>query len=153
MPNYDFKKDLPIAQQTEFQVARLLETKIGARIIEICKTNKYDILANVEGKQISFEVKEDFSCERTGNVGLEFQCRGKDSGIMTSQADYYVYKIHTKNYGIKMFLLRTSMLKNMIKEREYFRIVNGGDRGSNSMNYLFKYETFIRNAVEIPFAS
>ena len=34
----------------------------------------------------------------------------------------------------------------MIKEKKYFRIVNGGDEGSNSMNYLFKYSVFKKNS-------
>jgi len=144
MPYYNFKEDFPIAEETEKEVAQLLAKIYDARILKFENTNKYDILAKIKDKQYTFEVKEDFTCERTGNVGLEFECRGKPSGIQTSQANYYIYKIHSKN-GIHFYLFNTATLKKMIAEKEYFRIVNGGDEGSNSMNYLFKYETFIRN--------
>jgi hypothetical protein len=145
MPNYDFKKDLPIARKTEQEVAKLLEKVYDAEIMHFGNTNKYDIFTVIKGKPYKFEVKEDFTCKKTGNVGLEFECRGKPSGIQTSEADYYIYKIHTKDDGIHFYLFKTTTLKNMIMEKDYFRIVNGGDEGSNSMNYLFKYETFIRN--------
>ncbi len=141
MPNYNFHQDLPIAKQTEKEVAKILERVYGAKIKELNNDNRYDILASIKGQDWTFEVKEDFTCEKTGNVGLEFKCRGKDSGIAVSQADFYVYKIHTKN-GIVYRLYKTETLKKMVENQEYFRIVNGGDKGSNSMNYLFKLEVF-----------
>jgi len=143
MPNYNYKQDKPIADETEKQVAEILRTTYNAVILDYCHTNAYDIRARVNNKEFTFEVKEDFTCERTGNVGIEFECRGKPSGINVSKADYYIYKIHTGS-GIKIYLFKTSQLKNMIENELYFRIVNGGDVGSGSMNYLFKYDTFSR---------
>lgn len=137
MPNYDFKKDFPIAQETELEVAEILALK-GAEIISFNDDNKYDILMRYKNKEYKAEVKEDFTCEKTGNVGLEFSCRGKDSGIACSQADFYVYKIHEPNYQIHFYMMKTQHLKDLIKHKFYHRIVNGGDPGSNSMNYLFK---------------
>lgn len=146
MPNYNFSQDLPIAIETEREVGDILWEKYKAEILNFHNTNKYDILAKINGVDYTFEVKEDFTCERTGNVGVEFECRGKPSGIQTSEADFYIYKIHTKSEGIRFYLIKTNTLKKIIEEKEYFRIVNGGDVGSNSMNYLFKYDVFIRKA-------
>jgi len=137
MPYYDFKKDLPISKRTEKEVADILVQK-GARIISFNNDNKYDILIEYKGKEIKIEVKEDFSCERTGNVGVEFSCRGKHSGIACSQADFYIYKIHQPDHQIRFYIMKTKDLKDLIRHKFYFRIVNGGDPGSNSMNYLFK---------------
>jgi len=92
-------------------------------------------------------VKEDFIGERTGNVGLEYSCRGKSSGIETSEADFYIYKLHTRNHGIQYVQHKTSELKNKIKNVEYFTTVNGGDPDSNSLNYLFKYNIFVKDCV------
>jgi hypothetical protein len=145
MPNYDFKKDLPIAKKTEKEVARLLENIYDAEILEDENPTKaYDILAIIKGKTYTFEVKEDFTCEKTGNVGMEFSCRGKPSGIQVTGAIFYIYKIHT-DHGIYFWLYTTSRLRQMVKNGEYFRIVNGGDKGSNSLNYLFRYNIFIRH--------
>jgi len=142
MPFYDFKRDFPIAKKTEKEVGGILEKLYGAEILDYENTYRYDILTTIEDKHITFEVKEDFLCEYTGNVGLEYECRGKPSGIQTSESDYYIYKVHTKG-GIKFILHKTSILKDMIENKSYFRIVNGGDKGSNSMNYLFKYDVFL----------
>lgn len=144
MPNYDFRKDLPIARKTEQEVAGILEKAYGLKIHTANnKDNRYDILGeNKLGSKFTFEVKEDFTCERTGNVGLEFECRGKPSGIAVSQAEFYIYKLHTPKDGIEFYLFNTNFLKRMVEEERYFRIVNGGDEGSNSMNYLFKLDVF-----------
>ena len=150
MPNYNFKKDLKVSESTEKDIARRLYKVYGARLLEINKTNKYDLRVLIQRKETTIEVKEDFSCEKTQNVGLEFSCRGKPSGIEVSQAEYYLYKIHTKDSGIVYLLFKTAILKDMIKNKKYFRIVNGGDKGSNSMNYLFKYEEFIKSGNILP---
>lgn len=53
---------------------------------ELNDTNAYDL----KGKD-TFEVKTDWTSKRTGNVGVEYLCNSKDSGILTSCADYYVF--------------------------------------------------------------
>lgn len=139
--HYDYNQDKPIADKTEKQVADILRATYNAVILDYGHTNAYDIRARVNGKIFTFEVKEDFTCAHTGNVGIEFECRGKPSGIAVSKADFYIYKIHTAN-GVKFYLFKTKQLKSMIADKKYFRIVNGGDKGSNSMNCLFKYDVF-----------
>jgi len=149
MPSYyDFDKDLPIAQSAEKEVAALLRSAYNANILEFRHDNKYDIKAKIGNKTFTFEVKQDFTCAHTGNVGVEFECRGRKSGISVSKSDYYVYIIHRPD-GKKVFILPTKNIKNMIARKEYSRIVSGGDRGSNSMNYLFTYETFISHGKQI----
>jgi len=144
MSNYKFSDDLPVAIETEKDVAQILAKIYDARILKFEHSNKYDILAIIKGSKYTFEVKEDFMSWKTGNVALEFECRGKPSGIQTSEANFYIYKIHGKN-GIHYYLFKTNVLKKMVDRQEYFRVVSGGDEGSNSMNYLFKYESFIKH--------
>jgi len=146
MPNYDFDVDLPIAQKTERQVAEFLIARGGMTFIEDCDTNAYDLrMKTKSGEEVTIEVKEDFTCERTGNVGVEFECRGKPSGIAVSKAKVYMYKIHEPDGRIGLYVIPTKDLKAMIARQEYFRIVNGGDPGSNSMNYLFKLNAIKHN--------
>jgi hypothetical protein len=149
MGNYDFKRDLAVAKNTEKRVALILEHKFGYKVTEYNKDNKYDLAVETKNEDlVTIEVKEDFMCKLTGNVALEFECRGKLSGINVSEADYYIYVIHRKT-GIEYWSLKIKTLKEMIKNKEYFRIVNGGDKGSNTMNYLFKYKTFIKNGFRL----
>jgi hypothetical protein len=148
MPNYDFRTDLPIAEKTEHEIANLLREHYNAVILSYCHNNKYDILAKINGKNFTFEVKEDFTCERTGNVGVEYSSWGRMSGIATSKADFYIYKIHT-HAGVRVFIFKTKTIKDMIERKEYSRVVNGGDKGSNSMNFLFAYDVFTSHGKRI----
>jgi hypothetical protein len=150
MPNYNFRKDLPIAKATEREVAGLLALRYDFTIVHFEDTSRYDFLLKIREREIKVEVKEDFTCEKTGNVGLEYACRGKPSGIAVSEADFYIYKLHTKDFGIQYILHPVHLLKRMIAEKQYFRIVNGGDKGSNSMNYLFKYKIFVEAGRILP---
>lgn len=143
MAHYDFNKDFPIAEKTEAQVAEFLVKEIGMEFVEGCNDNRYDLLMKTpNGKKITIEVKEDFTCKETGNVGVEYECRGKDSGIRVSQADFYLYKVHRPDGKISLLVQETKRLKNMIRARKFHRKVVGGDVGSNSKNYLFELGVF-----------
>lgn len=149
MPNYDFRKDHKVALKTEEEVAQLLMKNNGHKIqkIQMNNDNRYDLLVlKKDGGVITIEIKEDFTCERTGNVGLEFECRGRASGIAVSKADLYLYKIHQPNGDVGYYIIETSELKRLIREKKYFKIVTGGDEGSNSKNYLFKLSVFQENS-------
>lgn len=148
MPHYNFQLDLPVAQQTEREVAEKLEEYYGWRLIQFWETGDFDLLMKKGDKTLTIEVKEDFTCEKTGNICLEFECRGKPSGIRATNALCYIYKIHTKN-GIKYRGITTKELKNMVLNHDYFKIVVGGDSGSHSKNFLFKYEVFCEHSMKL----
>ena len=143
MGTYNFHKDLENSKLGIKKVVKLLE-KIGYKFIEECGNSDYDLKMSRPGvkKPIKIEVKEDFYCERSGNVALEYHSRGKDSGIAVSKADYYIYLIHTSD-GVKVLMSKKTKLLKMIADKKYFRVICGGDRGSNTYNYLFKYDVFI----------
>ena len=142
MANYDFKKDLPVAQKTEHEVSLViidwLKENIDSKVtlLEISNHEKYDLKYQIGDITKTFEVKEDFMCKSTGNVAVEFHSRGKDSGIAVTKADFYVYRIH-ENAGIFDYVMPTKELKRIIDEKKYFRVVNGGDAGSDTYCYLF----------------
>jgi len=134
-----FEKNSITARETEKEIADMLLSHYGWKTIHFNDDNKYDLLVIKNKKKVKIEIKEDFTCERTGNVGLEFHSRGKPSGISTSEAHAYLFKVHTKDGGIVYLLTRTEVLKKMIENHEYHRVIVGGDKGSDSKNYLFKY--------------
>ena len=149
MPNYNFKKDLPIARETEKEVSDKLKEFYNWKTIAVREDNKYDLLVErCDGRIIKVEVKEDFTCRKTGNVGLEFECRGKASGIAVTQATHYVYKIHRPD-EIIFRVSTTKLLRKAIANEAYWKIVVGGDEGSNSKNYLFYYLDFCDYSEEI----
>lgn len=145
MAHLNFRKDLAVAQKTEAAVAKLLI----AHYHDLCTAEfndnaDYDIKLTWEpGASQLYETKEDFRCKNTGNVALEFHSRGKDSGIAVSKADYYVYKLHRPDDTIVHILIPTADLKQAITDKKYFRVVNGGDKGSDTYCYLFSLEVFL----------
>jgi hypothetical protein len=66
--NNDFKYDLKVGQGAENEFAEILENSL----VEV----KYDLQASV-----------------TGNVFVEFESRGKASGIATTEAFWWTFKI------------------------------------------------------------
>lgn len=152
----NFKKDVQIAKKTENTMACALCDILGdkrlLRSVEYLGDNRdsrYDFSMAVYNGNISrekvvvtVEVKEDQRCSETGNVGVEYRCCGEPSGINVSEADFYVYHVHT---GMEpddrvSLLIRTEDLKKAIADRAYFRTAtsfrDGPDRPAD--NYLFK---------------
>lgn len=149
MANYDFKKDHKIAVKTEEEIAKMLQDANPGKIkrIQFNHDNRYDLgVLLTNGEFLTIEIKEDFTCARTGNVGLEYQCRGRASGISVSKADLYCYKVHEPSGDIAYYIIETKTLKTMIKGNLFDRVVTGGDPGSDSKNYLFKLDVFKKHA-------
>lgn len=144
MGHYDFVTDLAISVETEREVARLVKRYFGDDVqIQFCNDNRYDLIFDYEGKPFSIEVKEDFSCMNTGNVCVEFECRGKPSGIAVSKANFFIYKVHESPVRHGYYICSTKTLRKQIEIGAYFRTFQaGGDAGSGTKGYLFKLDKF-----------
>ena len=147
MPHYNFKDDFAVARKTESQIANFLQEIYGYSIVSWCNTKDYDFIAvNNLNEDVYYEVKEDFTCKRTGNVGVEYSSWGRESGIVTTKADKYIWKVHAPDTTIRVYEMTVRELREHIANKKYFREVVGGDVGSESKNYLFKLEFFEKNA-------
>lgn len=82
MGNYDFKIDL-------------LEGEAGERLTK-------EILIGEHG---TVEVKRDWRVSETGNVAIEFKCRGKRSGIEISTATWWAIVLDGAKYGHEVVVL------------------------------------------------
>lgn len=140
-----YKKDKSKAYKTETEISGKLLKFYGWKTIRFNNTYHYDLLIKKSKRVITVEIKEDFSCERTGNIGIEYWSRGKFTGISITESQYYIIKAHRPN-EIVFLLIKTTDLKELIKNKEYTRIVIGGDKDSGSTNYLFKYETILKKS-------
>ena len=82
----------------------------------------------------NFELKTDRMAHKTGNVYVEFQSRGRDSGIRTSKSDTWIFKIVSKGdrhlFSIQIPLTR---LRKLVSKD--YRVVPGGDN-LTSRGYL-----------------
>ena len=85
---------------------------------------KYDLEIGQEGERIfgdlfknkKVEVKRDFWTGRTGNIAIEFESRKKPSGILTTQADYWVFIFAGEYQDKVMLVIETERLKEVTRE-------------------------------------
>ena len=119
--NGDFKYDLALGQIGEGWVGKMLSNN-------------------------TIEVKFDFACCKTGNFYIEYESRGKPSGIATTQADYWMLIASTEK-GIELkkqlrdvekddvlysIMLPTEKLKEICKTKYYRKGVSGGDSNTSA---------------------
>ena len=83
------------------------------------------------------EVKSDRMTHITGNAVIEFESRGKPSGISVTTADYWFYWVAEKETGI---LIPTTRLKKIV---EGAKVVNGGDDLTSKL-YLIPIEKLLK---------
>jgi hypothetical protein len=70
------------------------------------------------------EIKSDRLAHKTGNVFIEIFSRGKPSGLSTTEADYWVYRIDECDTAI---IVKTNTLKEIVKEHFNGTYILGGD--------------------------
>lgn len=101
--NNDFRYDLLVGQQAENFLGKLLE-----------------------GKKL--EVKLDKRAHVSGFVFVEFESRGKPSGLATTQADYWCYIIE----GRGAVIISTERMKDVARDALKVRgEIRGGDSNTS----------------------
>jgi hypothetical protein len=118
MPTYNFKNDLKVAKHTENEMATFLKRRYKATILKQGNEDgRFDLLVRTSaGIDVAIEMKEDFLTQKTGNVAVEFECRGKPSGINTTQSDLYIYKNTLSRWNFQNFCHQHNDF-----EKNYFR--------------------------------
>jgi hypothetical protein len=136
----DFYENLDFAQEGEREVAALLERKLpGIKILDSNNNGKsHDIEALLEGRKVLFEVKEDVRASDTGNVVIECESRGKPSGIRTTKADFWLFRIHKEDGSVDTLGFKVSTLKDMIRKRLWFNKRQMQHTDSCNLLYFFK---------------
>jgi hypothetical protein len=120
---------------------------------------EFDLLCSYGDKTKKFECKIDVLCkpERphynivtkrmdmikstdTGNIFIEFTSWGKESGIVTTKSDIWLYNFY---YLREIWTIPTNRLRKLISEND-FPIGVGGDPGSDSRGYLIPRTNYIQ---------
>lgn len=151
MAHLNFRKDLENAKVTELVAAQLLRIFTEDNFdVTWNDDNRYDFAVETSVDDVSsytYEVKDDIGSMNTPNTFVEFECRGKPSGIATTESDLHIYKIYNSPIEAKFYCIATQMIKYLIIQKKYKRIVSdAGDVGSNTKGYLFAKETIIDKA-------
>tara|TARA_R110000787_G_scaffold6251_2_gene22130 strand:+ start:1250 stop:1657 length:408 start_codon:yes stop_codon:yes gene_type:complete len=89
------------------------------------KTNfDYDLVIGQKGEKLvdhifknaTVEVKRDFWTGTTGNIAVEFESRGKPSGISKTKSDYYAFVLAEQFRDEVIIIIKTSRLKEIARE-------------------------------------
>lgn len=137
----DFYENLEFAQDGEEEVARLMQKRFkDFKVIDFNEDKDGDIIAEVDGREVLIEVKEDVRTKDTGNVVIECESRGKPSGIRTTKADFWVFRVHTDT-GIRNLLFKIKDLKQAIRDRKFHNKRQMPHTDSNNVLYFFRVNT------------
>jgi hypothetical protein len=102
---------------------------------------------NVNNQEIKYEIKTDVFCKPTydtGNLFVEFECRGKKSGIIVTEAKWFVtYYKHLK----EIWYIKTSKLMEIINENNIRTVNFSGDENSNTKGWLLPRNKFKNNFI------
>ncbi len=128
--NYNFDKDISIGERGEDILIEKL-AMLNFKFLNKNKDYRYDYKMLYDNREITYEQKTDMFPRDTGNMVIEFQSRGKWSGISVTEADYFVY--YFAHFG-EVWNIRVEDLRKLIN---YINppIANGGDLGSNTLMY------------------
>lgn len=139
MAHYNFNKDLVEGEEGEKFVIKYLEKYWGGKFLSDNKTNSHDVEIEFPSSTQIFEIKTDVYPKDTGNIFVEFESRGKDSGIVVTKADWFVtYFKHLK----EIWFIETNKLRELINENNFYQTSKSGDEGSNTRGYLIRRKQY-----------
>lgn len=141
MAELNFKSDLKLGNEGEEEVVKFLESQ-GCTFINSNNDNKYDIKMLKKGVEVTYEIKTDVKVAPlfdTGNIFIEFASRKKPSGLLVTQADWFVTYFKYLN---ELWFIKTNKLFDMVGENDFPVFQNAGDLGSETHGYLIDRKKF-----------
>lgn len=145
---FEFRRDLSKAREVEMEIEGILQRDSLVSDIESNDDNRYDLkLTLSNGNILTIEIKTDYMAARTGNVAIEYESRGKASGIVATQADLYWIRIHEPSGEISDNLITVEKLRKMIDDKLWFKNIIGGDKSSKARCYIFKIDVIKDNSI------
>ena len=128
--NNNFEKDLADGQKGEQAVRHFVESVMGIQFKKFNDNANFDILfQNPYEDPVTFEVKTDYwerdwSKGGSGNMAIEYKCRGKPSGIRTTKATYFAYYFPNIQEN-QLWVIKVEDLKKLLKENNFKRVSGG----------------------------
>ena len=138
-----FNADLPFGKKYEEKLLNYLPNVFSHSYSSgKCKAYDVKVITN-EGAEVLYEVKADRFTERTGNICVEFSCRGQKSGITTTEADYYAIFVvqNMKGKENNLYIVETEYIRKLIQDSKYHKIMDCGYE-KKSRCYLFSEKLF-----------
>jgi len=128
--NNDFEKDLVDGHKGEEAVRHFVESVMGLEFKKYNDNAYFDILfQNPYEDPVTFEVKTDYwekdwNDGGSGNMAIEYKCRGKKSGIRKTKATYFAYYIPNIR-DKQLWVISVENLKKLIKNNRFKRVLGG----------------------------
>jgi hypothetical protein len=141
MANLNFTSDLKLGNDGEMVIIEYL-LKRGSKLLDTNDDNKYDARMVKDGVETTYEIKTDVKCAPlfdTGNIFIEYESRGKASGISVTEADWFV--TYFKYLG-EVWFIKTKKLRKLIEDNDFPTFKDAGDVGSATHGYLIKRKEF-----------
>lgn len=124
----------------EKECLKYINHKSYIQSVGYCKEWDIEII-NHKNKNIKIEVKSDRHINKTNNICIEYKCNNQPSGITSSTSKYWViFEVYNEN-DYNMYIIKSKIIKQMIKDKRYKRDVKGGD-GYRAQLYLFDKSLF-----------
>ncbi len=134
----NFEKDIVTGEKGEEFIKEVL-IKRGMVFKKYNKDKRFDLEMEYKGESITYEIKTDVYKRDTGNIFIEFECRGVPSGIEVTEADFFV--TFFPRLG-EIWNIKTSELKKIISENKLKTTSFSGDEGSNTKGYLINKKQY-----------
>lgn len=133
----DFQKDLAVGSKAQdFIISQLKEEHEGLVQVE-GNFKDFDLKAD-DG--YTAEVKFDILSQKTKNVGFEYKCYGKKSGVSNTKALEWVHIYYLDGKWVYS-RMNTNNLKAFLKSNwESLKKVSGGDNNASKMALVSVYD-------------
>jgi hypothetical protein len=114
--------------------------------MDYCSNFRYDLEVGQAAERLvgemlanqKIEVKNDLKAIKTGNIFVEYESRGKPSGIARSEAEHYCFVIE----DIKIFI-PTAKLKELVEPLKGTKADRRGGDNNTSKGVLIKLTSLI----------
>ena len=111
--NSSYDIDLPKGEAAEAEIASILMAQRGGKV----------------------EVKSEFShWQRTRNIAVEYECRGKPSGIAVTKADWWVSALYSGSVLVASLMVPVPLMKTIARRHlKAGKTKKGGDTNASKM--------------------
>ena len=89
----------------------------------------------LQNKKIEVKSERDI-WQKTGNIAVEYESYGKESGIKATESDYWFHNLCMGDEVYATLVFRTDVLRRIIDSLDYTKSVNGGDHNASRMYLL-----------------
>ena len=117
-----FKKDLALGNKIEQRILAKIQKKYPSAVLIPGKFKKYDIFIPENDSKV--EVKVDYKSQETGNILIELRMFNKPSGLLTTEADFWIIYTGTEYLWTEPRMILECIMINNIPSQ---KILGKGD--------------------------